>query len=177
MRPRRVRRRRVMVVVAVLLVVFLVVTARLFIWPPTDGPQRADAVVALGGDPGQLRAKEAVRLVREGYAPLAVVSLGGNPPAPCPDSEPAVPILCFRANPLDTRGEAEYVGALASRRHWHRLIVVPERSQVTRARMLFVRCTTAHLFMVPVTDPISSLPYAVAYEWAATVKALFIRSC
>jgi uncharacterized SAM-binding protein YcdF (DUF218 family) len=161
----------------VLVVLFIVATARLFVWPPTDAPARADAVVALGGDPGQLRAKEAIRLVRQGYAPVAVVSLGGIKPAPCPRPVPAVPVICFRANPLDTRGEAEYAAALAARRHWTRLIVVPSRSQATRARMLFKRCTSARLIVVPVADPTSTLFVEIPYEWGAMVKALINRPC
>jgi uncharacterized SAM-binding protein YcdF (DUF218 family) len=91
---------------------------------------------------------------------------------------PRVDIVCFRADPLDTRGEAEYVGALAARQHWDRIIVVPGRSQVTRARMLFKRCTTATLIMVPVADPPGTLFSDIAYEWASTVKAVFLqRSC
>ncbi len=166
-----------LVLVLVVVVLFVAATARLFVWPPSDPPQRVDAAVALGGDPGQLRAKEAIRLVRQGYAPVAVVSLGGTTPAPCPHPEPKVAVICFRADPLDTRGEAEYVGALAARRHWRRLIVVPERSQVTRARMLFERCTAARLIVVPVADPPSSLFVAIPYEWGALVKALIVRGC
>jgi len=159
-------------------VLFAAATARLFVWPPTDRPARVDAVVALGGDPGQRRAARALTLARDGYAPVAVVSLGGHPPARCPRPVPGVTLVCFRADPLDTRGEAEYVAALAARRHWHTLIVVSERSQATRARLLFRRCTTARLLMVPVADPLWHLPYDVAYEWAALVKALVLdRSC
>jgi hypothetical protein len=163
--------------VLVVLVALVAASLRLFVWPPTDLPQRADAAVALGGDPGQLRAKEAIRLVRQGYAPVAVISLGGTTAAPCPHPEPKVPVICFRADPLDTRGEAEYVGALAQRRHWLRLIVVPERSQATRARMLFERCTKARLIVVPIADRPSSLFVAIPYEWGALVKALVKRGC
>ena len=163
--------------VLVVVVLLVVATARLFVWPPSDLPQRADAVVALGGDPGQFRAKEAIRLVRQGYAPVAVISLGGNPPAPCPHPEPKVAVICFRADPLDTRGEAEYVGSLGKRRHWNRLIVVSERSQATRARMLFERCTAARLIIVPVADPPSSLFVAIPYEWGALAKAMVVRGC
>jgi uncharacterized SAM-binding protein YcdF (DUF218 family) len=163
----------------VALVLFVVVgTARFFLWPPTDRPAKVDAVVALGGDPGQLRAKKAIALARAGDAPVAVVSLGGNPPAPCPDAVPHVQVLCFRADPLDTRGEAEYVSRLAAARHWDRLIVVSERSQATRARMLFKRCTRAQLVMVPVADPPDHLLYDLVYEWGATIKALTVaRTC
>jgi len=162
----------------VLISVFLAATARLFVWPPIDAPVRVDAVVATGGDPGQRRAARAIDLVRSGFAPVAVISLGGTPVVACPSHPRQVRVICFRADPLDTRGEAEYVAALARRRHWDDLIVVTERSQSTRARLLFERCTTAHLHMVPVNDPVSHLPYDVLYEWGALLKALVInRSC
>ena len=176
------RRRRigrwVLVGVAFLLGLFVVATARLFVWPPSDRPTRVDAIVALGGDPGQLRAKAAIQLARQGVAPVVVVSLGGQPPAPCPKPVTRVEIDCFRADPLNTRGEAEYVAALAARRQWNRLALVTERSQTTRARMLFERCGGATLVMVPIADPWGHLAYDVAYEWAALAKALVVvRSC
>ena len=175
---RRWVRTTVMVLVATVVVVLVAGTPRLFLWPPSDQPTPADAVVALGGDPGQLRAKLAIHLARSGYAPVAVLSLGGRHAVPCPRPVPRVQLICFRADPLDTRGEAEYAAALAARRHWHRIIVVPERSQTTRARMLFKRCTSVRLEMVPVADPRNHLPYDVVYEWGALLKALFVvRSC
>jgi uncharacterized SAM-binding protein YcdF (DUF218 family) len=177
-RFRRVVRWSLFVLFPIAVVVFVVATARLFVWPPTDQPSRADAVVALGGDTGQLREKSALKLAREGYAPVAVISLGGTRAVPCPHPVPDVQLICFRADPLDTRGEAEYVAALAARRHWSRIIVVSERSQATRARLLFERCTPIQLEMVPVADPRIRLPFDVAYEWAALVKALvLVRSC
>jgi len=170
--------RRILVAVAVLATLFLAATARLFVWPPTDRPARVDAVVALGGDPGQLRAEQAIRLARGGAAAVVVVSLGGQTPAPCPAPVVGLSILCFRARPLNTRGEAEYVAGLAARHRWTRLIVVSERSQATRARLLFRRCTSATLLMVPVEDPGGRLLYDVTYEWAALMKALVVvRAC
>jgi hypothetical protein len=163
------------VVAVVVIAVFLAATARLFVWPPIDAPVRVDAVVATGGDPGQKRAEKAISLVSSGFAPVAVISLGGTPAVACPSHPRRVRVICFRAHPLDTRGEAEYVATLARQRHWDDLI---ERSQSTRARMLFKRCTTAQLHMVPVSDPVSHLPYDVAYEWGALLKALVVhRSC
>jgi uncharacterized SAM-binding protein YcdF (DUF218 family) len=171
-------RRAVLLVIGAVVFVLVVGTPRLFVWPPTDAPTRADAVVALGGDPGQLRAKSAIRLARSGYAPVAVISLGGEKAVPCPHLVLQVQLICFRADPLDTRGEAEYVAGLVARRHWHRIIVVSERSQATRARMLFDRCTQVHVEMVPVADPRNRLPYDVVYEWGALLKALVVqRSC
>jgi uncharacterized SAM-binding protein YcdF (DUF218 family) len=172
------KRGRVLAVVVVVLVLFFTATLRLFVWSPTDQPTRVDAVVALGGDPGQRRAHEAIALVKSGFAPVAVISLGGTRPVSCPRPGRSVRVICFRANPLDTRGEAQYVAALARRRHWSQLIVVSERSQATRARVLFKRCTSAHVHMVPVSDPWSHLPYDVVYEWGALAKAMVLqRSC
>ena len=179
----RVRRRRrwlawTLVVLGVLVVLFLAVTARLFVWPPTDAPTRVDAILTLGGDPGQLRAKKGVALAEAGYAPVVVVSRGGYPEAPCPTATHGVEVICFRADPLDTRGEVEFASRLAAERHWTSLLVVPERSQSTRARMLLERCTAARIVVVPVQDPADRLLYDIAYEWAATAKALVVRrSC
>ena len=171
-------RGRIVAVVVIVLVVLSMATARLFVWSPIDPPARVDAVVALGGDPGQRRAHEAIALVKSGFAPVAVVSLGGKRPVSCPHPGTSVRVICFRANPLNTRGEAQYVAALARRRHWTQLIVVSERTQATRARLLFKRCTTAALHMVPVSDPWSHLAYDVAYEWGALAKALILqRAC
>ena len=167
--------RRVVLGVGVGVVLFLAASARLFVWPPTDRPVRADAVVALGGDPGQLRAQQAIALARAGYAPVALVSLGGAVEAPCPHPVPGVRIECFRADPLDTRGEAEYVGRVAARNHWTTLLLVPGTTQATRARMLFERCTSARLVVVPRSGATSRLPYAVAYEWGALAKALLLQ--
>jgi uncharacterized SAM-binding protein YcdF (DUF218 family) len=175
---RRWGRTTLVVLVAAVVIVVVVGTPRLFLWPPPDQPSRADAVVALGGDPGQLRAKSAIELARSGYAPVAVISLGGQKAVPFPRPVPRVQLVCFRADPLNTRGEAEYVATLAARRHWRRIIVVSERSQATRARMLFKRCTPVQLEMVPVADPRNHLPYDVVYEWGALLKALVVvRSC
>lgn len=159
-------------------IVFLVSTARLFVWPPSDPPSRVDAIVALGGDPGQRRMKYALQLAKAGYAPIAVISLGGDPEVRCPRTPKGIEVICFRPDPVTTRGEAEFVGRLAAQRHWRRIIVIPDRTQTTRARLLFKRCTPIRLEMVPVQDDLSQLFAGVAYEWGALTKALiFNRSC
>jgi len=159
----------------VVFVVFLIVTARLFVWSPDDRPTHANAIVALGGDPGEHRAKAALELARSGYARIVVISLGGYRVA-CPPSTRRVQVICFKPDPVNTRGEAEFVARMASRRHWRTIIVVPERTQTTRARLLFKRCTNVNLEMVPVSDPLTRLPLQVAYEWGALFKALVLKT-
>ena len=157
-------------------VVFAVATARLFLWPPTDAPAHVDAILALGGDPGQLRAKQAVSLAESGYAPVVLVSLGGYPPAPCPRAKAGIEVVCFRANPLDTRGEVEFATREAARHHWTSMLMVPERSQATRARLLFRRCSDLRLLVVPVSAHGVVLLFNVAYEWAALTKAFIVHT-
>ena len=176
--PPDVRRHTAARFVAVVVVLALVVgaaSARLFVWPPTDAPQRVDAILALGGDPGQLRAKEAVSLADAGLAPVVLVSRGGHPPAPCPTATSGVRVICFRADPLDTRGEVEFAAARAALSHWTSLLMVAERDQATRARLLFRRCSSAHLVVVPVTAHGAALLLDVAYEWAALAKAFVVH--
>ena len=94
--------KRTILVVLLVVIVFLVSTARLFVWPPSDTPSRVDAIVALGGDPGQRRMKSAVQLAEAGYAPIVVISLGGDPKVRCPRTRKGIEAICFRPNPVDT---------------------------------------------------------------------------
>ena len=168
--------KRIILFVLLAVIVFLVSTARLFVWPPSDTPSRVNAIVALGGDPGQQRMKYAVQLGEAGYSSIVVISLGGDPKVRCPQAPRGIEVICFRPNPVNTRGEAEFVAKLAAQRHWHRIIVIPDRTQTTRARLLFKRCTRISLEMVPVQE--SQLFAGVAYEWGALIKAMiFNRSC
>lgn len=170
------RLRRVILVVLLAVVAFLIATARLFVWPPSDAPSHVDAIVALGGDPDRERMNSAFTLAKAGYAPIVVISLGGDPKVHCPRAPKGLEVVCFRPDPVNTRGEAEFVAKLAAQRHWRRIIVIPDRTQTTRARLLFKRCTRISLQMVPVQE--SELVVGVAYEWGALIKALvFNRSC
>jgi len=73
------RTRRLIVAAAVALVLTLIaLTYRLFVWPQTDSPRRVDAVVVFAGGDGERQA-EGARLVRDGVAPVLVISDGGRP--------------------------------------------------------------------------------------------------
>ncbi|HEY1636044.1 MAG TPA: hypothetical protein VGF64_14865 [Acidimicrobiales bacterium] len=66
------------------------------------------------------------------------------------------------------------MGHLAAERNWRRIMIVPTTTQATRARLLFERCYTGQLLVVPARD-LKSVLYGVAYEWGALAKAIFLR--
>ena len=169
--------RKVLAVVIALFVVLAAVTARLLIWPAERTPAKADAIVMLAG-PGD-RLPVALQLAREHRAPVLVVSRGWmGYGGPCPPPLQGVRTICFNPNPGNTRGEAEYVGALARRNGWHSLIVVAVRPQAVRAQLLFGRCFTGQVFVATAPVPADNWPYQIAYGWGALLKAAFVvRDC
>jgi uncharacterized SAM-binding protein YcdF (DUF218 family) len=176
-RPLRGWRRKVLAVVTALTVVFAAATARVLLRPVEWTPAKADAIVMLAG-PGN-RLPVALQLAREHRAPVLVVSRGWmGYGGPCPPPTPGIRTICFNPDPGNTRGEAEYVGALARRNAWHSLIVVAIRPQAVRAQLLFSRCFSGQVYVA--TSPLSlgDWPYQIAYGWGALVKAaLAVRGC
>lgn len=173
----RGRLRKVLAVVAVLVTLFGILTARLLIWPIQGAPARVDAIVMLAG-PGN-RVPAAELLAREHRAPVLVVSRGWmGYGGPCPPPVSRVKTICFEPDPGNTRGEAEYVAALAKREGWHSLLIVATRPQAVRSQLLFGRCYTGQVYVSTASIAASSWPYQVAYGWGALVKAVFLtRSC
>src|ERR1700684_1947292 len=78
-------------IVAVVVVVIIGLTGRLFVWPDTNAPGHADAIVVLGGVGP--RVPEGEKLVLEGYAPLIVFSL--YPGEPCIPGNKKIQVRCF----------------------------------------------------------------------------------
>ena len=85
-------------------------------------------------------------------------------------------MICFRADPLDTRGEVEFATRPPSAGHWTSMLMVPERSQATRARLLFRRCSDMRLVVVPVSAHGLALVHNVIYEWASLAKAFIVHT-
>ena len=165
-------RRAAVVVSLCAVVVFVGTSVRLFVWPATDPPARANAIVALAGSVD--RQNKALALARAGYSGVVVVSTDEHHGVPCPQSEPGIEILCFRPEPLTTQGEARYVGHLAAEHNWRSIMIVPGTTQATRARLLFKRCYAGQLLVVPARESIGVL-YGIAYEWGALAKAILLR--
>jgi hypothetical protein len=169
--------RKLVAVALVLVVVFAAATARLLIWPVQGAPARVDAIVMLAGPGNRLPAAQA--LARQHRAAVLVVSQGWmGYGGPCPPPTPGIRTICFDPNPGTTRGEAEYVGALARRSGWHSLLIVAIRPQAARAQLIFDRCFSGQVFVSTAPLPAGSWPYQLAYGWGALVKAVLVdRSC
>ena len=162
---------------ALLLCVLAYVAAAsyLFVVHHDDPPAKADAVVVLSGTSERLPVGE--RLVREGYAPLLVVSRSTYPKA-AEQRACRSGALCFRAAPYSTRGEARAIARLAAARHWRMVDVVTSQFHIVRARLLIRRCYHGGLRMVGAPEPVWRLPYdAVAESAKLTFQELFARGC
>jgi uncharacterized SAM-binding protein YcdF (DUF218 family) len=82
--------------------------------------------------------------------------------------------VCFDPQPRTTRGEARFVADLARRQGWRRIVLVATDEQATRASKLVERCWDGDVRVAAVSSG-RSRPLRIAYEWAATVRALFSR--
>ncbi len=169
------RLRVVVAVIGICLIGLIAATAALFIWPSADHPRHADAVVVLGGDGPRLARGDA--LVRAGTAPTLAVSVA-SPYDACYYRHDAYTVLCFRAHPLTTQGEARWIAATARARGWRDVIVVVSQPQLVRARMRIRRCYHGGLQMVAVHVGTARAATDSVYEWGALLKALVLqRSC
>ncbi len=172
------RFRIVAVVLAILVVAFVILTVVLFVKPDLNPPERADAVVVLGGV--NIRAPhEGVRLVQEGYAPTVAFSLAPGFPCVGPEVkevDPAANVICFAAEPQTTQGEARSIQRLASVHHWRRVIVVMPIPQASRARLRIGRCFSGQVLEVGV-EPQGFWDWMrqIVYEWGAMGKALVLQ--
>jgi hypothetical protein len=170
-------RQRALLAIVVIFIVACAATARLFIWPDQGMPARVSAIVMLDSPGNSLNI--ALRLARQHRAPFLVLSLGTPDSGPrCPRPIPRVKVMCFNPAPVTTQGEAEYVGRLARRYHWHSIAVVTITPQDSRARLRIERCFAGPVYVVTSPIGLSSWPYRIVYEWGALVKALIVqRGC
>jgi hypothetical protein len=177
--PKSTRVRLVAAVVLLLILAVVGLTFPLFVYPDLNPPQRSNAIVVLGGN-GAGPFDEGVALARAHFAPTLVLSL--IPEYSCArvlPEDPSEHLLCFRANPLSTRGEGRAIARLAALHHWDRVIVVMPTTQATRARLRIGRCYSGQVLEVGVAPPgFWAWVRGIAYEWPALLKALVVQpSC
>ena len=163
----------------VVLAGFVALTARLFIWPAQGMPTHVDAIVMMNG-PGD-RLDTALQLGWGKRAPVLVISRGSpywGHGGICAPKMPQVTVICFDPNPATTQGEAEFAGRLAQRYHWQSIALVTTTPQDTRGRLRMKRCFSGDVYVVTTPIPTRDWPYELAYEWGATLKAIFLqRAC
>ena len=159
-------------------------TYPLFVFPATDEPGRADAVVVFAGGDGE-RQEEGIRLVREGVAPVLVISDGGLPGSRkarlCRERPAGLRLVCVSPDPATTRGEARRFAELAEREGWRSLVLVTSTYHVLRAGLLLERCYDGRVRRVgtPLRNDHSwETGKQLAGEWLALGAVLTLqRSC
>jgi uncharacterized SAM-binding protein YcdF (DUF218 family) len=167
---------------AVLGTLLLGATARLFVWPVTDDPGRADAVVVLDGGSGE-RLDEARALMERDVAPTLAISAGRELDPDEADGLCSRPqqfeVVCFTPTPDSTRGEARALATLAREHGWTDVVLVTSTYHVTRARLLVERCFDGRVDVVAASPPARPLHWiaAVGHEWAAMLDATIRRTC
>jgi len=173
----RKRWRTALIVLATVVIAGSAATAQLFIWPVRGMPARVSAIVMLDSPGNSVSA--ALRLARQHRAPFLVISQGKYLSSyACPPPIPRVKLICFNPTPATTQGEAEFVGRLARKYHWHSIAVVTITPQDSRARLRVERCFPGPVYVVTRPVALTSWPYEIAYEWGALIKALVLqRNC
>jgi uncharacterized SAM-binding protein YcdF (DUF218 family) len=167
---------------AVLLAVLGVTTAHWFVWPESDDPTRADAVVMFAGGRGE-RLPVARRLAERGVAPTLVVMNGADPVWPqanalCAGNH-AFTVICPTPDPDTTRGEARTAAALASDQGWTSLILVTSDYHLHRAHILLQRCFDGDIAVVAAHRDAGVVARTrnIVHEWLATIAATIERDC
>lgn len=159
-------------------------TAVLFVRPESDDPSRSDAIVVLGPGLHGERFAEGLRLMRRGLAGTLLISEARDPnwtaaTKLCSGRAP-LRVICFRASPYTTRGEARIVARLAREHGWRSLVIVTSTYHVQRARILYRRCFGGRLAVVG-AQPSAGLAERAArigHEWGGLAYALvFARGC
>ena len=171
--------RKILVAFVIFLLLAVAATARYLIWPDLDRPPpRVDAIIELGG-PGD-RDSAAISLAREGRAAFlvqsTVVKEAGTDK--CLPVVRGVSVVCFHADPLTTRGEAQSIARLAQQYRWTSVILVTTPDQAFRAQLRVSRCFPGSIYVVTTPLPPLHWPYWIPYQWGAFAKALlFEREC
>jgi uncharacterized SAM-binding protein YcdF (DUF218 family) len=128
--------------VVLLLVAWIAAAVLLFVVHHDDKPVHADAVFVLSGSRSRLPV--GLKLVREGWAPLLVVSRSETNASALEVKacrhQVGVRVLCVAAHPYSTVGESELLARLAAERHWRAVDAVTSQYHVFRARILLKRC-------------------------------------
>jgi uncharacterized SAM-binding protein YcdF (DUF218 family) len=188
----RLRRRRVRLAVAglvtfVLAGILSTAAAVVFVFPKTDAPQGADAVLVLG-PPTVQRLMMAQRLVDDGQAGQIVISVPADFESDsrhprlrrlC-SGDTNYQVLCATPDPFTTQGEARLARRLLTEEGWSSLAVVTSVTHISRARMLFDRCIDGDALAFVSDDRAYDLERWISefvYQTGAYLKAFARPGC
>ena len=161
------------VILVVVLAAAIGLTLWLFVFPSSDRPGEAQAVVVLSGG-GRERLDRGLRLVGEGVAPVLVVYGGGT--SLCAGGD-AFEVVCPRAR-KDDRAEARALAGLARKRGWRSLVVVTSTPDVSHARLVIERCFHAPTAFVAARPSAGAWAQVIPGAWRAYLDALLVvRKC
>jgi uncharacterized SAM-binding protein YcdF (DUF218 family) len=162
----------------VLLVVGAAVVGRLFTSPAPAVPFSDGPIVVLGGG-GDERLDTALEIRGSSGRPLVVsadaIERWEQREGDCTDLE----VICMLPAPETTLGEAQTVGRLAEQLGWLRVTVVTSDFHTPRTRLLFGRCVSVPVTVVPApTSPhLGERLYRIVRETVASVVALVRSDC
>ncbi|MGW9405412.1 YdcF family protein [Arthrobacter sp. NPDC055585] len=162
------------------LLLWLLVAVNLFYYPQTSRePGSADAVVVLAGAASE-RLPVGRELMREGSAPVLVLSTTDTPGNTNMDivckytQDPS--IRCFSPSPLSTRAEARSIARLAADNGWDEIIVVTSTYHLVRAQANIEQCSNARVQMVAAEPDLSARQWLGRFvEETGGVLAAFLR--
>jgi uncharacterized SAM-binding protein YcdF (DUF218 family) len=175
------RRAWLLAAAVVLAVLFAAASARLFVWPATDPPLAADAVVVFAGK--RERLNEGIRLLQAGVAPVLVVSDGGRPRSragrTCRNPPDGLRVVCVTPERSSTAAEAAAFAELAERSRWRTVALVTSTYHVRRASLLLERCYGGRVASVAAPRRNGAgLVADVLHEWAGLAAAVTVqRGC
>jgi uncharacterized SAM-binding protein YcdF (DUF218 family) len=153
-----------------------------------DPLQRADAVIVLAGAHDG-RESYGLTVARQVSAHTLVLSDGYpiNDPVmrrACAGPRGEITVICRRAVPASTRGEALLAQRLAAERHWQRIVVVSWSYHLPRARFIFSQCFSNRpgavmMRAVPHDDPrsLGEWEFISLYQEFALIKAGIEGAC
>ncbi|MDI9898535.1 YdcF family protein [Rhodococcus sp. IEGM 1409] len=152
-----------------------------YVTPKIDAPEKADAIVVLGGDHDG-REEYGLSLAEQGFAPQIVFS---NPYRASDTTMKSIceghydfDVSCFKPDPSTTRGEGQEIRRRAEAEGWKRVIVVTFVPHVSRSRYIIGKCWDGEIRVVADPQPLPVWVWAANYVWqtAGYVRAQF-ESC
>ena len=164
-------------ILLVVAVVFVAATLRLFVFPATDQPAHVNGILSLNGNDEPTREALAVSLAGRDTPRSSSSPRVERRPTPRARRCPGWPWCASWTAPATRGARRSSRGGTPRRHHWHSLMIVPGRDQVTRARLLTERCFSGRVVVVPISGSRPPLR-DVVHQWGGLFDSLLVhRGC